>query len=117
MNTKNIIKDDYIDELGFYTIEDYDKKHSFSSFLAGIAGVEGIPMWSFYVNRGQAISSIGIRDKDNCIMEFFPANEAYKMVYTNGFRTFIKIKNDKNEKIIEPFSVDRENNTSRKLSI
>ena len=117
MNTKNIIKDDYIDELGFYTIEDYDKKHSFSSFLAGIAGVEGIPMWSFYVNRGQAISSIGIRDKDNCIMEFFPANEAYKMVYTNGFRTFIKIKNDKNEKIIEPFSVDRENNTSRKLKI
>ncbi|MBE6072083.1 MAG: hypothetical protein E7208_09010 [Clostridium butyricum] len=117
MNTKNAIKVDYIDELGFYTIEDYDKKHSFSSFLAGIAGVKGIPMWSFYVNRGQAISSIGIRDKDNCIMEFFPANEAYKMVYINGFRTFIKIETDKNEKIIEPFSVDRENNISRTLKI
>lgn len=117
MNTNNLIKDDYIDEQGYYTIENYDKKHSFSSFLSGIAGVEGIPMWSFYVNRGQAISSIGIRDKDNCIMEFFPANEAYKMVYTNGFRTFIKIRKDENEQIAEPFSVDREERISRILKI
>lgn len=118
MNTRNTIETDYIDELGFYTIEDYDKKHSFSSFLSGIAGVEGIPMWSFYVNRGQAISSIGIRDKDNCIMEFFPANEAYKMVYTNGFRTFIKIKKDENDCIIfEPFSIDIQENIERTLKI
>ena len=94
MKEENEQINDYIDELGFYVIENYDKKAPFASFLSAIAGVEGIPMWSFYVNRGQAISSIGIRDKDNCIMEFFPANEAYKMVYINGFRTFIKIETD-----------------------
>ena len=41
---------DYIDEKGFYVISDYDKKTPFSSFLSAVAGVEGIPMWSFYVN-------------------------------------------------------------------
>lgn len=105
MEIKDAIKNDYIDELGFYVIENYDKKAPFASFLSGIAGVEGIPMWSFYVNRGQAVSSIGIRDKNNCIMEFFPANEAYKMVYSNGFRTFLKVINGEEKFIYEPFSV------------
>ncbi|MFW2489177.1 hypothetical protein ACN077_11420 [Clostridium chromiireducens] len=117
MKEKNEIKKDYIDELGFYVIEDYDKKAPFASFLSGIAGVEGIPMWSFYVNRGQAISSIGIRDKSNCIMEFFPANEAYKMVYSNGFRTFIKLRNNEEEFIFEPFSMTINENIKRIIKI
>ncbi|WP_160684609.1 hypothetical protein [Clostridium sp. C2-6-12] len=117
MKAEKIIKNDYIDELGFYVIENYDKKAPFASFLSGIAGLEGIPMWSFYVNRGQAISSIGIRDKDNCIMEFFPANEAYKMVYSNGFRTFIKIKNCGEEVIYEPFSIATSENVNRTIKI
>ena len=112
----NIEDKDYIDDLGYYVIKDYDKKSTFSSFLAAIAGIEGIPMWSFYVNRGQAISSIGIKDKDNCIMEFFPANEAYKMVTTNGFRTFIKIKGDK-DIIFEPFSPNSNYEVTRYLKI
>ena len=112
----NIEDKDYIDDLGYYVIKDYDKKSNFSSFLAAIAGIEGIPMWSFYVNRGQAISSIGIKDKDNCIMEFFPANEAYKMVTTNGFRTFIKIKGDK-DIIFEPFSPNSNYELTRYLKI
>ena len=117
MKEKNEIKNDYIDELGFYVIENYDKKAPFASFLSGIAGVEGIPMWSFYVNRGQAISSIGIRDKSNCIMEFFPANEAYKMVYSNGFRTFIKVRNNDEEFIFEPFSMTTNENIKRIIKI
>ncbi|EKQ57686.1 MULTISPECIES: hypothetical protein [unclassified Clostridium] len=117
MKVENEIKNDYIDELGFYVIEDYDRKAPFASFLSGIAGVEGIPMWSFYVNRGQAISSIGIRDKDNCIMEFFPANEAYKMIYSNGFRTFIKFLNDREEVIFEPFSIATSDNIKRTIKI
>ncbi|WP_270566573.1 hypothetical protein [Clostridium beijerinckii] len=117
MKEKNQIKKDYIDELGFYVIEDYDKKAPFASFLSGIAGVEGIPMWSFYINRGQAISSIGTRDKSNCIMEFFPANEAYKMVYSNGFRTFIKIRNNEEEFIFEPFSMTTNENINRIIKI
>lgn len=117
MKEKNEIKNDYIDELGFYVIEDYDKKAPFASFLSGIAGVEGIPMWSFYVNRGQAISSIGIRDKSNCIMEFFPANEAYKMVYSNGFRTFIKVRSNEEEFIFEPFAMTTNENIKRTIKI
>lgn len=116
MDIKNNLDKDYIDNLGYYVIKDYDKKSTFSSFLAAIAGKRGIPMWSFYVNRGQAISSIGIKDKDNCIMEFFPANEAYKMVTTNGYRTFIKIKGDKNI-IFEPFSPNSKYEATRYLKI
>jgi hypothetical protein len=117
MEIKDAVKNDYIDEFGFYVIENYDKKAPFASFLSGIAGVEGIPMWSFYVNRGQAISSIGIRDKSNCIMEFFPANEAYKMVYSNGFRTFIKVINNEKEFIFEPFSMTVNENIKRIIKI
>ena len=29
-----------------FVIEGYDKAKTFASFLPGIAGVEGIPMWS-----------------------------------------------------------------------
>lgn len=73
-----------------YIIEDYQKQKPFSSFLSGIAGKMGIPLWSFYVNRGQLISSFGIRDKNSAIMEFFPANNAYHYVSRIGFRTFVK---------------------------
>ncbi len=110
------IQSDYIDDKGYYIIENYDKKPSFASFLSGIAGVEGIPMWSYYVNRGQALSSMGIRDKDNCIMEFFPANEAYKMVYSNGYRTFLKIEFKENI-VYEPFSINTSENIKRVMKI
>jgi len=71
--------------------KDYQKLKPFSSFLSGIAGKMGIPLWSFYVNRGQLISSFGLRDKNGMMMEFFPANQAYHFVSKIGFRTFIKI--------------------------
>lgn len=74
-----------------HTFKDYQKQKPFSSFLSGIAGKMGIPLWSFYVNRGQLISSFGLRDKNGMMMEFFPANQAYHFVSKIGFRTFIKI--------------------------
>ena|GEM_PF-6007857 len=46
-------------------------------------------MWVFYCNRGQVITSCGVRDKDGAIMEYHPANTAYQRVGTEGFRTFI----------------------------
>ncbi len=49
-----------LDEQGRFVIQDYAGKRPFSSFLPGIAGPLGIPMWVFYVNRGQAIASFGI---------------------------------------------------------
>lgn len=98
------MKEYYIDKEKYYVIENYDKKTVFSSFLSGIVGEYGIPLWSFYVNRGQGICSFGLRNKDNAIMEFYPANESYKQVYTNGFRTFLKIEKDNKVYNYEPFS-------------
>lgn len=71
--------------------KNYQKQKPFSSFLPGIAGKKGIPLWSFYVNRGQVITSFGRRDKNGAILEFFPANAAYMYTKTNGFRTFIRV--------------------------
>ena len=81
-------------------MENYGRKSEFSSFLPGIAGIKGIPIWCYYVNRGQGVCSFGVDNKDHAIMEFFPAHNAYEMVKTNGFRTFIK----KNDVYTEPFA-------------
>jgi hypothetical protein len=36
------------DELNRYVLEDYDAKSTFSSFLPGVAGYFGKPVWAFY---------------------------------------------------------------------
>ncbi len=69
---------------------DYGKKTTFASFLPGIAGVRGIPIWCYYVNRGQAVVSFGVENKDHAIMEFYPAHQAYQNVERTGFRTFCR---------------------------
>ena len=79
-----------LDKSGEFVISDYNQAKPHSSFFPGIAGLWEIPLWVFYVNRGQAVVSAGIRSKDEAMMEFWPANKAYQMVSTNGFRTFIK---------------------------
>ncbi|MCR5671322.1 MAG: hypothetical protein K6G10_09980 [Butyrivibrio sp.] len=68
----------------------YARKSAFASFLPGIAGVKGTPIWCYYVNRGQGVVSFGVQDKDHSIMEFYPAHTAYLTVSRTGFRTFIK---------------------------
>lgn len=73
-----------------YVIRNFDKLPPFSSFLPGLAGVKGIPLWVFYTNRGQGINSFGIHNKDNAILEFNPANTAYENTAIKGFRTFMK---------------------------
>lgn len=75
---------------GRFVISDYNQAKPWSSFFPGIAGLWGIPLWAFYVNRGQAVASFGIRGKDEPIMEFWPANKAYQLTPSQGFRTFIK---------------------------
>lgn len=92
------------DEKGRFVIENYGKQTTFSSFLPGIGGLYGIPIWCFYVNRGQAVTSFGIQDKDHSIMEFFPAHQAYQTVGSQGFRTFLKVDGQ----FYEAFSVDAE---------
>ncbi len=91
---------------GSFVIKDYNLTSPFSNFLPGIAGAWGVPLWVFYVNRGQGIVSFGIKDKDHAISEFFPANKAYSFVSSLSFRTFLKINpvNGTGEsKFLEPF--------------
>jgi len=71
-------------------MEDYDAKSTFASFLPGVAGYFGKPVWAFYVNRGQALATFGTESKDYPILEFNPANKAYQMTPYWGFRTFIR---------------------------
>lgn len=40
------------DEKGRYLIHDYQRSPMFSSFLPGIAGLNGVPARYFYNNRG-----------------------------------------------------------------
>ncbi|MGG1612974.1 cellobiose phosphorylase [Paenibacillus sp. FSL K6-2441] len=91
----------YTFEENAFVIEQFDRAKPFSSFLPGLAGLKGIPMWTFYVNRGQAVCSFGIRDKNSPIMEFSPASITYQSVAMKGFRTFIKIAGKAG--IYEPF--------------
>jgi len=94
----------YLNKQGEFVIENYNYAKPFANFFPGIAGKYGIPMWVFYVNRGQCICSFGTKDKDHAILEFFPANKSWQFVCNHGFRTFIKIKGSKPEPIYyEPF--------------
>ncbi len=83
-----------------FVIDNYDKAATFSSFLPGIAGVQGIPLWVYYCSRGQGVHSLGVHHKGNAIMEFNPANTAYENVALKGFRTFLRISGA----FYEPFS-------------
>ena len=94
-----MINNSFLKDDGSFTIKDYNQTNPFSNFLPGIAGVWGVPIWVFYVNRGQGVISFGLDDKDHPIAEFYPANKAYSLTPTLGFRTFMKV----NGKHYEPF--------------
>ncbi len=95
------MKTHYLNDKTF-VVENYNLQKPFANFLPGVAGKKGIPLWAFYVNRGQGISGFGLQDKSRPIMTFTPANKAYESVSTIGFRTFIKTKNQ----FYEPFNPD-----------
>ncbi|MGI8317170.1 cellobiose phosphorylase [Halobacillus mangrovi] len=101
----------------YFVIEDFDRAKTFSSFLPGLAGLYGVPMWAFYVNRGQGMVSFGVQDKSNAITEFFPANQAYERVSTNGFRTFIKVQLKDESFLFEPFNDRLKKKGKRKMFI
>jgi hypothetical protein len=106
----------HFDPLKRFVIEDFDVVPPFASFLPGIAGPLGIPLWAFYVNRGQAIASFGVGSKDMPIMEFQPANKAYQTVSYTGFRTFIKVCNAA-DGFYEPFSASARPAPTRRMFI
>ena len=86
-----------------FVIDQYNDLVPFASFLPGIAGVSGRPAWAFYINRGQAIASFGVRNKDGAFLEFFPADKAYQLTPSRGFRTFLKINAGGQIQTHEPF--------------
>lgn len=89
------------DENGRYVLKNYQEKPTFSSFLPGIAGELGVPLWCYYNNRGQAVCSFGAENKDQAILEFSPAHVAYREVSRLGFRTFCKVNGEFTELFTE----------------
>lgn len=88
---------------GKFVITNYHEVKPFCNFFPGIAGVWGTPLWLFYVNRGQCIASFGVESKDKSILEFQPANKAYRSTNLQGFRTFLKIGSGNKTQFYEPF--------------
>lgn len=93
-----------LNENGAFVIENFNNSKPLANFFPGIAGKYGIPMWVFYVNRGQCISSFGTDGKDCSILEFQPANKAWQQTSLLGFRTFMRVKSGKKELFYEPFA-------------
>lgn len=98
---------------GEFIVENYNWETSFSNFFPGIAGKYGIPMWAYYVTRGQCLISLGIRDKNSQIMEFRSFNKALNAVGTEGFRTFIKAAG----KVYEPFAKTGDRKIKQRLTV
>lgn len=78
------------DSHGRYIMHNFDTLKPMANFLAGLGGYWGVPMWAFYINRGQAITSFGIQNKDQPIQKFLTAEKAYQESPFTGFRTFVK---------------------------
>lgn len=97
-----------------FVIENYNYSKIFANFLPGIAGKTGKPMWTFYVNRNQAFCSIGVKNKDNQILDFLSFNKALQSIQSQGFRTFIKIDN---KDFYEPFCPTVDNNITQKMIV
>lgn len=105
----------YDEKTNSFCIENYQLSKPFSSFLPGISGIFGIPLWCFYVNRGQCIVSFGTKNKDGAILEFLPADRAYRLASTHGFRTFLKLNKNL---FYEPFQMENLLNFAKsKMSI
>ncbi|HVO32597.1 MAG TPA: hypothetical protein VMU17_01700, partial [Elusimicrobiota bacterium] len=102
-----------------FVIQNYNQAKPFSSFLPGIAGPFGKPMWVFYCNRGQCVSSFGICNKNGAMLEFYPANKAYAQTARLGFRTFARIGagSARQVEFHEPFRPDPSNGDSQSLLI
>lgn len=86
-----------------FIIHHYNQMKPFASFLPAIAGIWGKPLWVYYVNRAQCISSFGTNDKNGAVTEFLAANKAYRSTPLQGFRTFLKIRRPDKCIFHEPF--------------
>ncbi len=93
---------------GDFEIDNYTKAKLFNSFLPGIAGENAIPIWAFFINRGQCLAGFGIHDKDGAIQEYVPADKAPWYTAWRGFRTFIRVHLPGGPFFYEPFRITKE---------
>ncbi len=100
-----------------FCLPEYNSARPFSSFLPGIAGEYGKPLWVFYTNRGQCISSFGVGNKNGAMLEFHPANKAYVLTSLLGFRTFLKISSAIGENCYEPFQLGTQPGIEQRMMI
>jgi hypothetical protein len=98
-----------------FVIDDYHRAKPFSSFLPGIAGLWGVPLWCYYVNRGQAVACFGTEDKNHAIVQFESANLHHRRVALEGFRTFIRPSGGGG--LYEPFRADAAEGVRSRLAI
>ena len=103
-----------LDDGGRFVIENYNWAKRFSNFLPGIGGEWGIPMWLYYVNRAQCVSSFGTGSRDGAILEFHSFNNALQLTSHMGFRTFIKIGG---RTIHEPFQKSNDATVSQTMVV
>lgn len=103
----------YLDsDTGRFVVENYNWARPFSNFLPGIAGRWGVPLWLYYVNRGQVVSSMGVKDKNGQILEFYSFNKACMRIFQEGFRTFLR---EARKPLYEPFRKRRAEKVSQIL--
>lgn len=100
-----------------FLISQFNESRAFSSFLPGIAGEFGKPLWVFYTNRGQCVSSFGIGNRNSAMLEFHAANKAYTLTPLYGFRTFIKFLGADGIALYEPFQPCAEAGVEQQLCI
>jgi len=91
---------------GTFTIANYHRAAPFSSFLPGIAGLWGIPLWLYYVNRGQGVACFGAENKDGAMMQFQSIYRHCSRIAQEGFRTFLKVNRNHDAAFYEPFRAD-----------
>lgn len=100
-----------------FLISRFNEARAFSSFLPGIAGEFGKPLWVFYTNRGQCISSFGVGNRNSAMLEFHAANKAYTLTSLYGFRTFFKLLTPDGFKLHEPFQSCSDEDVEQHLSV
>ena len=112
-----------LDSRGRFIMRNFDSVKPMSSFLAGIGGMWGLPMWAFYVNRGQGLASFGIKNKDGSIQQFRTANVAYQETPSTGFRTILSVQRMSSEHVLgdattyQPFFGEAAEDTARDMYI
>lgn len=95
----------------------YNEARPFASFLPGIAGEYGKPTWVFYTNRGQCISSFGVRDRNSAMLEFHPANKASVLTSLLGFRSFLRVIGERSPTVHEAFQSCTDNSAVQRLIV